>query len=342
MEEVIGSNPIFSTVLHISKFKCPYGHVWALFVCTIPSPTTFYKMKEKATVISDLNEYLEYKESYLRAGSFKVYRLFSFKFKRFLAANGIAHLPTKKITPAICEKYKRYILKIHSDPITRNKEIGQMKTFFAQFTKPGWERYRISPAANIERLPKQDSEMHEPYNEVQTAEIIGRILEKNDYYLLLYIYFIHYTFARPGREVRLLKVGDLKPRALMIRPENSKTRRTKTPTIPKPLEELLDYMKVKNFPMSWFIFGAGGEPGLTPCGQNMYYDRHRKILKELNITGKYTLYGWKHTGNIRAIVLGINERELQIQNGFRDYRTLEIYIRKLSAYISNDIYEKFV
>ncbi|WP_232073987.1 hypothetical protein [Spirosoma aureum] len=85
-----------------------------------------------------------------------------------------------------------------------------MKTFFAQFTKPGWERYRISPAANIERLPKQDSEMHEPYNEVQTAEIIGRILEKKDYYLLLYIYFIHYTFARPGREVRLLKVGDLK------------------------------------------------------------------------------------------------------------------------------------
>lgn len=108
-----------------------------------------------------------------------------------------------------------------------------MKTFFKQFTKAGWERYKLSPAANIELVPKQDSEMHEPYHEEQTAQIIGKILEKRDYWLLLYIYLIHYMFARPGREVRLLKVGDIKPKAILIRPENSKTRRAKTPTIPK-------------------------------------------------------------------------------------------------------------
>jgi hypothetical protein len=217
-----------------------------------------------------------------------------------------------------------------------------MKTFFYQFTKPGWERYKISPAANIELMPKQDSEMHEPYSEEQVADVFGAIIEKRDYWLLLYIYLIHYTFARPGREVRLMKVGDVKARSVVIRPENSKTRRTKTPTIPKPLEQLLDYLSVKNYPLDWYIFGTDGEPGPVPCGQNMYYERHRQILKACGIVGKYTLYGWKHTGNIRAITLGVAERELQLQNGFREHRTLEIYLRRLSAYYSSEIYDKFV
>ena len=293
------------------------------------------------TLLSDLDEYLAYKESYLRSGSFKVYRLFVSKFKRFLLDRNLDNVQTRRVTPKLCEDYRRYILSQHLDPSTRNKEIGQMKCFFYQFTKPGWERYRVSPAQNIELLPKQDSEMHEPYTEQQVADIIGRILEKRDYWLLLYIYFIHYTFARPGREVRLLKVGDIKPRTIMIRPENSKTRRTKTPTIPKPLEQLIEYLKVKNYPLNWYIFGTDGEPGKVVCGQNMYYDRHKQILKGLNLEGNYTLYGWKHTGNIRAISLGINEREIQLQNGFRDHRTLEIYIRKLSAYMSSEIYDKF-
>ncbi|GAB3956383.1 hypothetical protein GCM10028805_46070 [Spirosoma harenae] len=299
-------------------------------------------MANNTILLTDLDEYLDYKQSYLRANSFKSYRLFGVKFSEFLKINKLTHIKTRLVTPVICENYKRYILKLHSDPVTRNKEIVHMKTFFKQFTKAGWERYLISPAQNIELLPKQDSEMHEPYDEEQTAAIIGKILEKRDYWLLLYIYLIHYMFARPGREVRLLKVGDIKPRAILIRPENSKTRRTKTPTITKPVEELLDYLGVKNYPLNWYVFGQDREPGPVACGRNTYYHRHKQILKELKIEGKYTLYGWKHTGNIRAITLGINERELQFQNGFRDYKTLEIYIRKLSAYMSSEIYDKFV
>jgi hypothetical protein len=299
-------------------------------------------MSKMPTVIEDLKEYLAYKESYVRKNSYKVYRNFGAKLTAFLTVNCLTHLEMKKVTPVICEKFKHYILKLHSDPTTRNKELTQMKMFFKQFTKPGWERYKLSPAVHIEMLPEQESEMHEPYSEEQVAAIVGRILEKKDYWLLLYIYFIHYTFARPGREVRLLKVGDLKPRALTIRPENSKTRRLKTPTIPKPLEEILGYLRVRNYPQSWFIFGLGGEPGPKSCSHNMYYNRHRQILQDLKIKGNYTLYGWKHTGNIRAVILGVSERELQQQNGFKEHKTLEIYLRRLSAYYSSEIYDKFV
>lgn len=90
------------------------------------------------------------------------------------------------------------------------------------------------------------------------------------------------------------------------------------------------------------MFGKNGEPGQVPCGQNTYYHKHRMILNNLKTNGNYTLYGWKHTGNIRAITLGISERELQQQNGFKENRTLEIYLRLLSAYYSSEIYDKFV
>jgi hypothetical protein len=90
------------------------------------------------------------------------------------------------------------------------------------------------------------------------------------------------------------------------------------------------------------VFGKNGEPGPIPCGQNTYYYKHRRILNILKISGNYTLYGWKHTGNIRAITLGNSERELQQQNGFKEHRTLEIYLRRLSAYYSTKIYDKFV
>ena len=298
-------------------------------------------LMKNTTITEDLEYYLEYKKLYLRPTSYKVYRLFGDNFKEFIPINNLSELPTKKVTPSICQDYKKFILTKYKHPVTRNKELLQMKVFFQQLTKPGFERFIYSPARNIEFVPKQDSDMHEPYSEEQVAAIFGLIIEKRDYWLLLYIYFIHYTFSRPGREVRLLKAGDIKLRSMIIRPENSKNRRIKTPTITKSLDELIEYLGVRNIPSNWYVFGAYGEPGPVPCGQNMYYHRHTQILKELEIEGKYTLYGWKHTGNIRAITLGIREREIQFQNGFVDHKTLEIYVRRLSAYMSSEIYDKF-
>lgn len=301
----------------------------------LPSPKT-------PTLSNDLAIYLEMKESYLRPDSWKVYRNFGQKFRVFLELNGWAERLTKKTTPEMCEAYKRHILKMHSDTTTRNKEIGQMKAFFIHCTKPGYQRFKISPAKDVALLPKKDSELHEPYSIEQVESIFARIIEKRDYPLLLFIYFIHYTFSRPGKEVRLLKVGDLKARTALIRPENSKTRRTKTPTIPQPLEELICKLGIRNHPVTWFVFGnEDGKPGPVPVGRGCFYHRHKKVLSELGIIGKYTLYGWKHTGNIRAVQLGISERTLQLQNGFKEGRTLEIYLRRLSAYANDEIYQKF-
>ncbi|CCG99741.1 integrase family protein [Fibrella aestuarina BUZ 2] len=191
-------------------------------------------------------------------------------------------------------------------------------------------------------MPTQESNLHEPYTDEQVSLIFGKVIERQDYYLLLFIYFIHYTFSRPGKEVRLMKVGDLKPNAVVIPAQHSKNRRVKSPTLTKPIQELIDFLGVRNYANHFYIFGSEGTPGLIPVGKGCYYHRHKKILDELGIIGKYTLYGWKHSGNIRAIQLGVTDASLQLQNGFTERRTLEIYRRKLSAYYNNEIAEKFV
>jgi hypothetical protein len=53
-----------------------------------------------------------------------------------------------------------------------------------------------------------------------------------------------------------MKVGDVKARSVVTRPENSKTRRTKMPTLPKPLEQLLNYLSVTKYPPDRYKFGA--------------------------------------------------------------------------------------
>lgn len=295
------------------------------------------------TINQDLSDYLAYKESYLRDTSFKVYRNFGQKFGRFLKKNGLTNLPTAKFSEQLCEDYRREILKLHKDNTTRNKEIGQIKTFFYHYTKPAYRRFKISPAAHLELLPKKESELHEPYSEKQVGEIIGAIIDRKDYRLLLAIYLIHYGFIRPGRELRLLKVSDIKAKTIRIRPELSKTHKTKTPTITQPVEELLDALQIRSFPGNHYVFGKEGKPGPVPVGKNHFYHRHRDILLRLGFTdAKYTLYGWKHTGNIRAVQLGIDSRAMQQQNGFADHRTMEIYLRRLAAYSNNEIWEKFV
>lgn len=294
-------------------------------------------------LLDDLKRYLGDKETSLSTPeSYKVYRNFGDKLTAFVQKNKLDHIATEDFTPELCEKYRDYILKLHSHPTTRRKEIGLVKSFFLYYTKKGRKRFDVSPANDLELVHKQESELHEPYTDEQATQIFAEIEKRQDFTLLLFIYFIHYCFARPGKEVRLMKVGDLRERSVMIRPGRSKTSITKTPTLPKPLTELIDFLELRSYPADHYVFGKDGKPGLVPVGKNHFYHRHKKILTDLKIIGKYTVYGWKHTGNIKAIRLGINPKKLQLQNGFTEYRTMEIYTRRLAAFADDEIYEKFV
>ena len=296
--------------------------------------------KKEPTFSEDLAAYLTYQKPILADNSYKTYRAFVDKWNAFSTGAKQDQLLTANLSPAICNDFVNYLTTLPIGNTTRNNTIARLKSACNYYTEPGRERFQVSPARHIKEFPAS-AEMHEPFTDAQAQSIIDAITARQDWQLLLFIYFVHYTFARPGKEVRLLKVKDLRERSVVFRAKYSKTNLTKTPTIPKPLEQLIEKLAIRDNDPDFYIFGNTDKPGPKPISVNTFYNRHRKILEALKITGKHTLYSWKHTGNIKLFRSDVNLKAIQLQNGHTNLRTTEIYLRSLGTFVDNDIYEKF-
>ena len=296
--------------------------------------------KREPTFKEDLAAYLAYQKPVLAETSYKSYRAFVDKWNAFSKASGNEDLINMNLTPAICNDFVTYLTTLAIVNTTRNNTITRLKTACNYYTEPGRERFAVSPARHIKDF-SASTETHEPFTDIQAEKIIKEISERQDWQLLLFIYFVHYTFGRPGKEVRLLKVKDLRERSVVFKAKYSKTNLTKTPTIPKVLEQLLLTLAIRDSDPDFYIFGKEGKPGPEPLHVNYFYNRHCKILTACKIKGKHTLYSWKHTGTIKLFRSDVNLKSIQLQNGHSNLRTTEIYLRSLGTFVDNDIYDKF-
>ncbi len=290
----------------------------------------------------DLTDYLTYQKKVLTETSYKSYSGFADKWKAFAKGADLISLPSKELTPAICQEFVDYLVTLPISNTTRNNQITRLKAFCGYYMKPGRERFQQNPSRHLEMFNAK-TESHDPFSDQQADRILSYIeKEQQDYQLLLFIYFIKYTFARPGKEVRLLKVKDLKQQNVRITSTYSKSSRVKTPTIPRPLADLLDQLKIREYDPNYYVFGLDGVPGPEPKDVNHFYRKHRAVLEALKIRGRYTLYGWKHTGNIKLYKATGNLSANQKQNGHASPRTTEIYLSKMGQIADAEILEKFI
>lgn len=73
-----------------------------------------------------------------------------------------------------------------------------------------------NPVKSIDVRKVAPSPMHRPYTDAQRTAVRGELLRRGDEQMLLFISFIYYCFIRSGGELRLLKVGDLHPRTVLV------------------------------------------------------------------------------------------------------------------------------
>lgn len=304
-------------------------------VKSIPKPI------QKPTFISDLDSYLLYHSSFLVPSSYKSYRSFVDKWKAFAVAECLESLTTENVTPSICNQFVSYLLTLPINNTTRNNMITRLKTACNYYTEPGRDRWPLSPARFLTHFPAS-TEAHEPFTDKQAESILNAICERQEWDLLLFIYFIYYTFGRPGKEIRMLKVKDIRERTVVFKSQYSKTNITKTPTLTRPLEQLIEQLGIKDYNPEWYVFGKSGKPGSCPVSLNYYYNKHKKLITELGIGGKQTLYSWKHTGNIKLFRANVDLKSIQQQNGHTSLKTTEIYLRELGTFVDNTIYERFL
>lgn len=167
---------------------------------------------------------------------------------------------------------------------------------------------------------------------------------KHDKQLWLAIQFEYYCFLRPGKEIRLLQVGDIDfaRGTVNVSRFRAKTNLQRIVTIPKQfLFDLRYKFDIINHPKEYYVIGNEGKPSGKPYSKNTLPNRFRKIRKKLGMPIEYKFYSWKHTGNVQAADAGIPMRHLQDQNGHSSISTTETYMKNKGGKASKQIRDNF-
>jgi len=196
------------------------------------------------------------------------------------------------------------------------------------------------PSSIIDQVKKRKSSAT-PAAYFQKNQIlrIKTYMEQHDPEVWFFCQWIYYCFVRPG-ELRLLKVEDvlLDDFKLRIPAEVSKNRTTQLVAIPVAFRGEL--AKLKDRSLTEYLFHCKNNPH-KPYSINYFSNKHRQILKKLNISFQHKLYSWKHTGAVNAVKAGITVKELQVQLRHHSLEMVDIYLRQLGAWDLGDLENAF-
>ena len=218
---------------------------------------------------------------------------------------------------------------------TKAGKKNRLHMMFARMVDKGW--IKNNPAEGIKIKKSASSEKHKVYSNEQKELILSTVREK-DHQLWFAIHFIYYAFIRPG-ELRTLKVGNVNidQGNIVVNAAYSKSDKKKVPTISEPFREILTQMNLHLYPHDYFVFGNEGKPGPHKVSTNHFGELFRQVRDELKLGTDYTLYGWKHTGNVDCALAGLDLKSLQLQNGHHDLSMTDKYLRNLGVYIDSNI-----
>jgi len=271
--------------------------------------------------------YIEQKTAALSDTTMKGYRGMMKRFLKFCETKRWHKIALRRFDVAMTYEF---FDQLGADPDIENKTynnyIGLVGGMFNFYLKR--DIIKKNPCDNIDQLPVQ-SGGHVPFTTAQARQLKD-IMIVQDPQLWLLCSFMYYTFCRPGKELRYLRIRDIMADRLRIDRSHSKSNKTKWVLIPAGLEKLIVQYNLRNVHPNYYVFGPGGCPGPTPVGSVYFWRHHRKILVQIGLTDlEYDLYSWKHTGNITAYLAGADLMYLRDQNGHHSVSQTEKYLKDL-------------
>jgi integrase len=189
-----------------------------------------------------------------------------------------------------------------------------------------------SPVLAIPIKKVQLGKIHYPLSLQEISQIKELALKEGDNQFVLFISFIFYTLARPGRELRFLKVKHILEDSFWISAENSKPGENRRIELLPPLRKIIAEQKILSYPKEDFVFSRFGCPGKEHVGIHYFYKRQVKYLAELNLSGKnHDLYCYKHSGAIQMIKAGFTPFEVMKIAGHKDVKQTQEYLYNIGA-----------
>lgn len=295
------------------------------------APTAALPLDMRKATLFEAVEYVRDQKA-LRRGVEEYNRLL-LRLREFPALGG---MPAKMVAPVHVGAFMNFIASRpkRDGTMPGNKSFNHhrntLSTAFNFLVK--MELLPRNPAKSVDTRKVAPSPMHRPYTNAQRAAVRDELMRRGDTQLLLFISFIYYCFIRSGGELRLLKVGDLHPRTVLVPASTAKNDKPEHVAIPAQLEQMIAELGIREFPADYYIFTHRGHPGPLPVGPYFFPKHHRALLVSLGITDPaYTIYGYKHTGAINLYLATDNIELVRRHCRHDNANTTTNYLRGLGV-----------
>lgn len=196
--------------------------------------------------------------------------------------------------------------------------VAVKRDLMAKNPLTGYQKLQVQSGKNFPFSPKQ-----------KTA--LKKTILKHDPDLWLFVKCIYHLFVRPLEllQVKLSHI-DLRTGQIIIHSQIGKNKKQMGVEIPRSFIAELRQLKLHQYPEDYYLFGKD----LKICGQpyhrNRVSERHTAMLRKCNITDPdYTMYGWKHTGNVDAYLAGVDVYDLMRQNRHHSLEQTMNYLRSM-------------
>lgn len=292
------------------------------------------------TLETGLKKALEIKKSDLSKRSYYNYSSSLERFLIFSDNYSLRHTDITKLEKDFAYNLLDYLTgKNTLQGQTINSFITQIRSLFSTLLERNIIKTNIFQG--LKKQKEITTNRNIAYNPQQIIKIKEHLIKK-DLLLWRFCQVIFYTFARPN-EIRQIEIQniDLEKNLIYLSAAKSKTKRERFIYISKPLKEIFIEMNIQNQPKTNLLFYLNKENPNKIIGTNTLADRYRKELDFLKFDKCYTMYSWKHTGNVTSYKNGIDIYSIMKQNGHTSIDTTMKYLKTLGLIIDTDFTNKF-
>lgn len=293
------------------------------------------------TIEELLPGFLLEKELVTQHRSFLPYPCHNGVFIDWLKEHGMGNIPIRKITQDNVTDFFYYLGKEKGlDKPTCEKYFLNIKQLFTYAQKRG--ELEVIPFNNVIFPRKKKDQGADVIHPTHLKTLLLEI-KKEDPQLFLACMIQYYCFIRPGRELRLLKIGDIDLDAglIVIRQENAKNSTRQVVTMPQQLIDICREYGIDTADKSLFIFGKKKRFGTKPRNVNDLRIRFNVFRERLGLPKGYKFYSFKHTGASMLHLSGISMREIMDQLRHTKLEATQHYLHKHCGIVNERIRNSF-
>lgn len=278
--------------------------------------------------VKALEELQKIKKSSIKRRTWQSYKYSLDVFSKWLRESKMEHVSLEFLKPV---HMTTFFDTLRSSGNFKNKSINNHAANLGVLFNAAVERELCtkSPLKGYKKLPEESGKNY-PFSDKQKKELKKKILEK-DPDLWLFVKCIYHLFVRP---IELLRVQvqhiNLKSKQIIIHSDSGKNKKQLPVEIPDSFIEEIKALNLEQYPDNYYLFGLHLKTCPKPYNRNSVTERHTAILKAVGITdSNYTMYGWKHTGNVDAFLAGVDPYDLMRQNRHHSLEQTMNYLRSL-------------